>query len=196
MNNKQAQQYQEQQILNATPAEQIVMLYDGALKFLTKTREAIEEGNIQERYNNNKRAGDIIAYLLETLDMEKGGSVAESLAKTYYYMLRKLMAVDMDNSIEAIDDVMGHLRVLRASWEKIAQGKGGAVEAAEEPPEVAPHPQEAVVEDEAPVVRAEQQEQTLSRPVHPHMGAYGQAAKQLPKKDEGEKPAARRGATV
>jgi flagellin-specific chaperone FliS len=38
------------------------------------------------------------------------------------YMLRRLVDVDLKNSVEAVDDVVAKLRPLRASWEKIAKG--------------------------------------------------------------------------
>jgi flagellar protein FliS len=125
MNKTPAQQYLEKQILNASPAERIVLCYDGAIKFLMAARRAIDEGKIQDRYNNNKRATDLIAYLMDTLNMEQGGQIAVNLQRIYMYMLRRLMDVDMKNSTEAIDDVVEQLRTLRASWEKIAKGEAG-----------------------------------------------------------------------
>lgn len=123
MNKNAAKHYQEQQILNATPAERIVLLYNGAIKFLLQAKVAIEEGNIQERFNNNKRACDIIFHLQATLDMEKGGEIAQNLFSLYGYMLRRLVEVDMKNEVEPIDDVVGKLRQLNASWQKIASGE-------------------------------------------------------------------------
>ncbi|MAI07887.1 MAG: flagellar export chaperone FliS [Magnetococcales bacterium] len=122
MNKNAAQHYKEQQILNATPAERVVLLYDGAIKFLLQAKRAIEEKNIQERFNSNKRASDIIFYLQDTLDMENGGEVAVNLFRIYGYMLRRLIEVDMKNDVEAVDDVIAKLRELNASWKKIASG--------------------------------------------------------------------------
>lgn len=122
MNKNVAQHYKEQQILNATPAERIVLLYNGAIKFLMQARTSIEEKNIQERFNNNKRACDIIFYLQDTLDLENGGEVGANLFRIYGYMLRRLVDVDMKNDIEAIDDVIEKLKQLNVSWQKIASG--------------------------------------------------------------------------
>ena len=122
MNKSAAQHYWEKQILNASPAERVVLCYDGAIRFLLNARRAIEEGNIKERFANNKKASDIIAYLCDTLDMEQGGEIAQNLRSIYMYMLRRLVDVDLKNSVEAVDDVVAKLRPLRASWEKIAKG--------------------------------------------------------------------------
>lgn len=124
-----AKEYLERQIMNASPVERIVLCYDGAIKFLLAAKRAIEENNIQERYNNNKKAGDVIAYLMDTLNMEKGGEVAERLRQLYSYMLRRLMDVDLKNDAAAIEDVVGKLRELRGAWEKLARGETVPVEA-------------------------------------------------------------------
>lgn len=117
-----AQHYLEKQILNASPVERVVLCYDGAIKFLTLAKRAMEKGNVQERYNNNKRACDIIAYLLETLNMEGTGEVGVNLYSLYRHMLARLVDVDMKNDVTAIDDVIALLRPLNASWKKIASG--------------------------------------------------------------------------
>ncbi len=126
MNQNAAKHYWEQQILNASPAERVVLLYDGAIRFLLSAKQAIEAGDIQSRFNNNKRAGDIIMYLFETLDMEKGGEIAGNLSRIYQYMLNRLVQIDLKNDTEVIDEVVGQLRQLRESWVKIANGGASA----------------------------------------------------------------------
>lgn len=117
-----AKEYLERQVQNSSPAERVVLAYDGAIRFLMNARRAVEENNIETRFINNKKAADIISYLMETLDMEKGGEIAENLRRIYFYMLRRLVEVDVKNSVEPIDDVIGQLKGLRASWEKLARG--------------------------------------------------------------------------
>lgn len=124
MNHNAAKHYWEQQILNASPAERIVLLYDGAIRFLLSAKQAIEAGDIQSRFNNNQRAGDIIMYLFETLDLERGGEVAGNLSRIYQYMLNRLVQIDLKNDTEVVDEVVGQLRTLRESWVKIANGGG------------------------------------------------------------------------
>lgn len=120
-----ASQYAQQQILNASPAQQLVMLYDGAMKFTVKAKEAIEAGDIMARHNNNRRAMEIVGYLMEILDMQQGGEIAARLFKIYNFVLRRLLEVDLKNDPRACDDVLGHLRTLRAAWAKLAQQEAG-----------------------------------------------------------------------
>jgi flagellar protein FliS len=123
-----ARHYQSQQILNASPAEQVVMLYDGAITHCGRAKEAILAGDIQARHNNNRRVMEIVGYLLDILDTEKGGDVAKRLKAIYSFLLRRLLDVDFRNDPRICDEVMDHLKTLRGSWQKIAQSEkaGGA----------------------------------------------------------------------
>lgn len=120
-----AKEYLERQVQNSSPAERVVLAYDGAIRFLMKARKAIEEKNIEARFINNKKGADIISYLMETLDLEQGGEIAENLRRIYFYMLRRLVEVDVKNDVEPLDEVIGQLRELRASWEKVSRGETG-----------------------------------------------------------------------
>lgn len=147
MNKNAAQHYKEQQILNATPAERVVLCYNGAIKFLLLAKKSLEEGNVQERFNNNKRASDIIFYLQDTVDLQKGGEIGDNLYRIYGYMLRRLIDVDMKNDVEAIDDVVGKLKQLNVSWQKISSGEvtlGGSSKSSEDEKTQAPKSKSAI----------------------------------------------------
>lgn len=117
-----AEHYRQQQILNASPAERVVLLYDGAIRFMMIARKAIEDKDIQKRYDNALKSKNIIIHLQETLDMEKGGDIAVNLDNIYNYLLRQFPEVDKNN-IDAVDEVLKHLKILRESWAKIAMGE-------------------------------------------------------------------------
>lgn len=111
------------QIQNATPAQQVVMMYDGAIKFLIKAKTCIETDDFEGRFNNNKRANDIITHLLDSLDMEKGGDIAQRLYGIYMHLMALQLDLDMKNDPAIADDIIYHLRTLRKSWEAIARGE-------------------------------------------------------------------------
>lgn len=140
-NPQQAQQYLRQQIESASPAQQLVLLYDGAIKFTMLARDAISRGEIEARHNANRRAMEIISYLLEILDTKQGGEVAERLQRIYAHLLRRFLDVDFKNSTEVCDEILEHLRTLRASWDQLAkQGTGAAQPARPASGQVVPNP--------------------------------------------------------
>ncbi len=69
--------------IETNPLTQVVMLYDGAIKFLNLTAQDIENKNLVSKAEHSNRALDIINYLQSILDFERGGSVAVSLDKLY-----------------------------------------------------------------------------------------------------------------
>jgi flagellar protein FliS len=127
--NRSARTYQTQQVMTASPAQLVAMLYDKAILSLREAVRAIEAGDIQARFNANKRAGDIITHLFTTLDVERGGEIAANLSRLYTFMLSRLTFVDVRNDPEPAREVIALLEPLRESWNQIARGDKPAVAA-------------------------------------------------------------------
>jgi flagellar protein FliS len=113
--------YQTQQIMTASPAMLVFMLYDKAITSLREAVKAIEDNEIEARWRANGRAMEIIAHLQLTLDKEKGGEVADNLDRLYGYMLSRLPKVDIRNDALAAREVIGLLEPLRDSWRELAR---------------------------------------------------------------------------
>lgn len=112
-------QYQRTAVETASPTKLVVMLYDGAIRFLTKVPAAIETKNYYEQslYINKTQA--IIAHLFGTLDFEKGGKVAQSLSDTYIKMYDLLTAANINDDVERVQKVIYSLRELREAWVEV-----------------------------------------------------------------------------
>lgn len=126
-----AQQYLRQQIEQAGPVEQVLMLYDGAMRFLLQAKVAIANGDIQSRCNANKRAMEITAYLLDMVNPETGGPAAKSLFGIYSSLLRKMMQIDFENSEAVCDELVANFRNLRNGMAQgLAQQQGAKPQSA------------------------------------------------------------------
>lgn len=124
------QQYLRQQIEQAGPVEQILMLYDGAMRFLLQARSAIEAGDIQARCNANRRAMEIVAYLLDLVNPETGGEVAKRLFGIYSGILKRMLEIDLRNDPAVCDELVQALRTLRiATAQTLAEQQGVALSA-------------------------------------------------------------------
>lgn len=124
-----ADKYQVQQIMTASPARLVAMLFDKAISSLHEAIRAIEAGNVEARWRANGRAMEIVSHLWATLDMEKGGQIAANLDQLYKFMLERLPDVDLHNNPGPARDVIGLLEPLRKSWHTVAS-QGGAKPAA------------------------------------------------------------------
>ena len=114
----QANQYKTQQILTATQEEILLMLYDGAIKFLVIAKKAMEAGDIQKSHTHLIKTQNIISEFMATLDMEVGGEVAKNLYSLYDYYIYRLVQANMKKDPAMIDEVIGHLRDLKKTWEQ------------------------------------------------------------------------------
>lgn len=121
-----SRQYQNQELMAASPVRLVVMLYERAIGSLNEAVEAIAAGDIERRWQANKKAVDIITHLALTLDFEQGGEIARNLDNLYRFMLRMLLDVDLRNDPKPARHVIGLLEPLCESWRQIAKGAGAA----------------------------------------------------------------------
>ena len=124
MEREASQKYLAQQVMSASPATLVAMLYDRAIMLLHDAVGAIEAGDIERRWRANSKATEIIGELWQALDMEAGGEIAENLNRLYGFMLMRLTMVDTENSAQAARDVIALLDPLRRSWHELADGEG------------------------------------------------------------------------
>jgi flagellar secretion chaperone FliS len=121
-----AQQYLKQKIEQAGPVEQVLMLYDGAMKFMLQAKGAIERGDVEARCNANRRAMEIVAYLVDMVNPETGGEAGKRLFGIYSTMLRRMLQIDFTNDPTICDEVVSHFRSLRTAMaEALAVQQGG-----------------------------------------------------------------------
>lgn len=111
--------YKETQIKTANQGRLIIMLYDGAVKFLKSAKDSLKNNEIEESHNKITRAQDIIMELLLSLNME-AGDIAIKLYNLYLYMNKRLMESNVYKTLEPIDEVLGMLNELRDVWSQIS----------------------------------------------------------------------------
>jgi len=112
--------YQEISITTQTQGKLIVMLYDGAIKFLKQAIKEIEAKNTEEKGKYISKAIDILFELNTVLDMEAGGEVAINLRNLYLFMGRHLTKANAEQDTGKIEEVINLLEELNQSWKAIA----------------------------------------------------------------------------
>ncbi len=111
--------YRSSAVMTASPGQLIVMLYDGARRFLNQSAVAMGDGDVSAAGNKLTRAEDIIRHLRNTLDMNQG-EIAARLQSIYTFSLSHLRQARLDQDpakVMEIDDILGKLR---ESWAAIA----------------------------------------------------------------------------
>ena len=114
------QAYRDSSVLTAPPERLVVMLYDGAHRFLFQAAHAMRSGDISLMNNRMQRAEAIITELRQTLDFEKGGEIAPRLDAIYSFCQRHLLEARLKRDPQRIEQVMKLLGELREAWDQVA----------------------------------------------------------------------------
>jgi flagellar secretion chaperone FliS len=112
--------YKEAGVLTASPAQLVVMLYDGAGRFLRQAAAAMDEGDVARANDRLQRGEAIVQELLDTLDFDQGGEVATNLRDLYLFCLRHLSESRVERSPDKVRQVIRLLHELRGSWAELA----------------------------------------------------------------------------
>jgi flagellar protein FliS len=113
------QAYRESSVLTASPEQLVVMLYDGAGRFLRQAEAAYGEGALEHAHDRLNRGEAIIDELMATLDMDQG-QVAERLQAIYVYCKRCLTESRRERDAAKIRLVIRLMGELREAWAHIA----------------------------------------------------------------------------
>lgn len=107
-------QYLENSVNTASPAELTLMLYNGLVKYLMKAKESVANNNPQKSHENIMRSQNIICEFQATLDMKY--PISQYLMLLYDYMKRRLIDANVKKDVEIIDEVLIFARELRDTW--------------------------------------------------------------------------------
>ena len=100
----------------ADPHRLILMLMDGALERIAQARGRMEHKELAEKNRLLHTATSIIDELRSSLDLRSGGVIAANLDDLYDYMARQLIAANLQNKPEILDEVSHLLREIRSAW--------------------------------------------------------------------------------
>lgn len=106
-------------IENADPYTLTLMLFNGAVERLNTAKMHVKQKNLAQKGENISKAISIIDGLRSSLDMKKGGEIAQNLESLYEYMQRQLLDVSVSNKPENIDEVINLMNEIRSGWAAI-----------------------------------------------------------------------------
>ncbi|HLI60891.1 MAG TPA: flagellar export chaperone FliS [Solirubrobacteraceae bacterium] len=114
-----ASAYRANAVLTASSPQLIVMLYDGARRFLHQAGVAMAEKDIADAHNKLRAAEHILRHLRNTLDMSQG-EIPANLSAIYTFSLRQCQRARFDQNPKLLEQVSDLLGQLRMSWATIA----------------------------------------------------------------------------
>ncbi len=111
--------YQQAAIGTQSKGRLIVMLYDGAIKFLKLAIKELEAENYAAKGRYINRAQDVINELNAVLDTDAGSEIAGNLRRLYLFMGRRLSEANAKRDPQMIREVITLMEELNGSWKAI-----------------------------------------------------------------------------
>lgn len=109
--------YANNKITTASPADLVLMLYEGAIKFCNVAIVAIENKEIEKAHKNIMKVQRIIEEFQITLDRRY--ETAKDFDEVYSYLLSRLREANMKKDIAILEEVLKHLRTMRDTWKEV-----------------------------------------------------------------------------
>ncbi|APG23798.1 MAG: flagellar export chaperone FliS [Syntrophotalea acetylenica] len=111
-------QYKNNQINTASPEQIMIMLYDGALRFLAQAMQGIDDNDIELKNRGIQKAMAIVMEFRNTLDHNIGGEIAANLDALYDYMIREMIQANLKKDRQKLQAVHAMLADLRDTWKE------------------------------------------------------------------------------
>lgn len=117
--NKAANAYFQTKVSTTDQGQLLIMLYDGALRYLAQARDKILAKDYAAKGVLISKVIDIINELSSSLNLEKGGSLATNLNNLYVLCTARLLQANLKMNIESLDSVVQILSGLRSAYAQI-----------------------------------------------------------------------------
>ena len=116
--------YLENKVLNASPEELIIMLYDKVITSLKKvkpllSKDSLEPEDIKIKAECFSKTVDILTYLKACLDQQKGKEIAKNLDEIYQILIEELLRAQITNDVKKVEDAIEILSNLKNAWKEV-----------------------------------------------------------------------------
>lgn len=107
--------YKHDYVSTASPADLIIMLYEGCIKQIKLANIFRESGSVEQTSGALKNAQDIIMELMQCLDMSF--EISKDLMRLYDFILYELMQMNIKKDMEKTEDILNILVTLKDAWQ-------------------------------------------------------------------------------
>jgi len=110
---------QDYMVEGANPHMLVQILFSEFIASIELTIQALEDSDLAAKSAHVTKAMMICHLLATSLDFEKGGAVAVSLAEIYEWSRRKLLEASLHNRISDLQDVHKTINDISSAWSTI-----------------------------------------------------------------------------
>ena len=113
------EKYRQSSVQTSTPAQLLLMMYDGAIRFVKMGVEGIKEQDFQKANTFLNKTQSIVSELIVTLDYSF--DVSKGLSSLYEYINYLLIQANIKKEAAPAEEALGYLVELRETWAQAAK---------------------------------------------------------------------------
>jgi flagellar protein FliS len=113
-------------VADASPTRLVQIMFEHILSYLASASGCMQRikdnrplSDVIAKGNAMSKAIALIGQLNGTLDMERGGQIAENLRALYEYMLNRLTLANATNDTSLVAEVSGLVAKIKSGWDQI-----------------------------------------------------------------------------
>ena len=107
------------QTVEADGYKLVALMYANVLERIAAIKGHLQRDEIIRKCEQVDKVNQIIAELVDSLDLAKGGEVAQNLKRVYEYCVVRLLKAHAENDVAGFEDVAAQFRKLKAAWDQI-----------------------------------------------------------------------------
>jgi flagellar protein FliS len=106
--------YKHDYVSTASPADLIIMLYEGCIKQIKLAKIHLESGAVEQTSESLQNAQDIIMELMQCLDLSF--EISKELMRLYDFILHELIQMNIKKDMEKAQDILDILVTLKDAF--------------------------------------------------------------------------------
>jgi len=117
-------EYTKNAVLTSSRAKLVVLMYEGAIRFVEQARYHMQKGNNAACGTAISNAYNVVSELKIALDHEAGGEIGKQLSGQleglYVFIMEQLVQANLNRTEEGLEDVIEILTTLESAWREVA----------------------------------------------------------------------------
>ncbi len=115
------EQYRKVQAQTGSRADLVLMLYQGAIRFMNRALAKLDAEDIEGTHNALIRAQQILNELKATLNHAVGGEISSGLDGVYDYCVQRLIDANVSKEADPVLEVKQLIQQIAGAWEEALQ---------------------------------------------------------------------------
>ena len=102
---------------------QIILAYDGVIRYLQQARQALEDNKIEEKFHALTKASELVCSIQSALNFEVEEEIAWTLYHFYSSIDNRICSLHRSKDLDICGEVIEEMKTVREAWLNIDSKK-------------------------------------------------------------------------